>query len=413
MSRRSRKADEEAAKARAEYDALPFAAWYTLGIEEYRKYFEADAAVWLEQRAHATDPTVIALCDELIAAHRGILGEEGSTPCSIPQLVEIVSRLPEGFELWRPKPRVGVKPPPSPPPRNAWLIIGNEGSWLDREQLDGINLDPEFWLWDGSPHTEAHDLLFLYYTAPTKSVCFVARAACDPFYDAHMKARVEIAPGQWWFGLKSIVEIEPIPFQELCEVCGETLNLKGQSGKMLSASAANKLLSRMTIRYPTDAATRDDLVQHVVNRHLPKPEDLDVEDLRALAPGHFRLEREVEDYIVDPLLRLAGLHSAPHRVERQYRVGKGLADRVVFHGERPTCVIETKRRLHLNRERDWSTCVDVEQANGYATKLQARFILIDVDTIACFDRGGLTPAFVIDRRNLDDDGLARLRQHAM
>ena len=31
---------------------------------------------------------------------------------------------------------------PSPAPRNAWIIIGNNDSWIDRRKLDGINADP-------------------------------------------------------------------------------------------------------------------------------------------------------------------------------------------------------------------------------------------------------------------------------
>jgi hypothetical protein len=412
MARRTKKTDEEAG-SEAEGALLPFVTRYASGLQNYVLDFEADIAVWVEQRTLMKDPAEIALCDELLASYRGLLGLDGAPPSSLKALMAIASRIPTTFEMRRQPPRVGVKPPPSPAPRNAWLIMGNETSWLDREQVDGINVDPEYWLWDGSPHTEAHDLVFIYYTAPHSAIHFVARAACDPFYDTSIRPRAEIARGQWWFGMKSLVEVEPITFKELCEVCGETLNLKGQSGKMLSAAAANKLLARMKVRYPTDAATRDDLVQPVADHTRPSPAQIGVDELRALVPGTFALEREVEDFIVDPLLRLAGLHAEPHRIERQVRVGRGLADRVVYRDAKPTCVIEVKRRMHLDRTRDWSNCADVTQASGYASRLGTRFMLIDVDLVACFEAGAEVPSLVLDRRELTADGIARIRSHAM
>ncbi|MFO0609362.1 MAG: hypothetical protein U0324_39725 [Polyangiales bacterium] len=243
-------------------------------------------------------------------------------------------------------------------------------------------------------------------------MCFVARADRDPYYEAHVDSSADISPGQWCFGLKSMVEIEPIAFKDLCAICGEALILKGQSGKRLTAAMANALLSRITIKHPSDADIRDDILQPVVNHALPQPDSMSLDDLRDFASGHLNLEKEVEEYIVDPMLRLAGLDEAPYRIERQVRVGKGLADRVVYRGNEALCVIEVKRRLHLDRHRDWTTCIDVAQAQGYATRLSTDFMLVDVDRIACFKAGQKTPAVEFDRRCLDESELEQIALHA-
>jgi hypothetical protein len=394
--------DEEAAQ-KAELASLPFIKRVVLKYEELASDIRSRGETWALQARLANDEVEKDQYAAIAAAHEALLGKPGTTPVSLNTIAEMLERVRPDFRL-----RWG----PSPPPRNAWIIIGNDDSWVDRQRLDGINAEPDYWYWNGSPHTEEDDLLFFYYTAPRGAVCFVARADRDPYYEAHVDSRAEISPGQWCFGLKSMVEIEPITFKDLCAICGETLILKGQSGKKLTAAMANALLSCIKIRHPTDSDIRDDIMQPVENHALPRPGAMTLDDLRNLASGHLNLEKEVEEYVVDPLLRLAGLGEAPYRIERQVRVGRGLADRVVYHNDKTVCVIEVKRRLHLDRNRNWAACIDLGQVEGYATMLSADFMLVDVDRIACFKAGDKTPSVEFDRRHLDEDAIEDIALYA-
>lgn len=398
----NKQTDEETAR-KTEAVPLPLIKRLVLECEDLASNLGGLGGMWAQQARFATDEAEKDQYAEIAAAYEALLGKPGTTPVSLNTIAEMLERVRLNFRLRR---------GPSPTPRNAWIIIGNDDSWVDRQQLDGINAEPDYWYWNGSPHTEEDDLLFFYYTAPRGAVCFVARADRDPYYEAHVDSRAEISPGQWCFGLKSMVEIEPITFKELCAICGETLILKGQSGKKLTAAMANALLSRIKIRHPPDSDIRDDIMQPVVNHALPQPGAMTLDDLRDLASGHLNLEKEVEEYVVDPLLRLAGLAEAPYRIERQVRVGRGLADRVVYHGDTAVCVIEVKRRLHLDRNRDWATCIDLGQVEGYATMLSADFMLVDVDRIACFKAGDKTPSVEFDRRHLDEDAIEDVALYA-
>lgn len=118
MARRTKRTDEEAG-SQAEGALLPFVTRYASGLENYVLDFEADIAVWVEQRALMKDPAEIALCDEILASYRGLLGLDGAPPSNLKALMAIASRIPTTFEMRRQPPRVGVKPPTSPAPRNA------------------------------------------------------------------------------------------------------------------------------------------------------------------------------------------------------------------------------------------------------------------------------------------------------
>jgi hypothetical protein len=388
---------------RAELAALPFIKRVILKYEDLASDIKDRGRTWALQAQLATDEAERDQYAAIAAAHEALLGKPGTTPVSLNTIAEMLERVRPDFRL-----RWG----PSPAPRNAWIIIGNNDSWIDRQGLDGINTDSDHWHWNGSAHTEEDDLLFFYYTAPRGAVYFVARADRDPYYQTHADTNAGISPGQWWFGLKSMVEIEPIGFKELCAICGETLILKGQSGKKLTAAMANALLLRIKIKHPPDSDIRNDIMQPVVNHALPQPGAMILDDLRGLASGHLNLERDVEEYIVDPILRLAGLDKTPYHVERQVRVGRGFADRVVYHGDKAVCVIEVKRRLHLDRNSDWATCIDLEQVERYATMLSADFMLVDVDRIACFKAGDKTPSVEFDRRHLDEDAIEDIALYA-
>ncbi|MFO0628982.1 MAG: hypothetical protein U0325_25635 [Polyangiales bacterium] len=394
---------DKAAPGQAQLATLPFIKRIVLKYEDLASDIRDRGRAWALQAQLATDEAEKDQYAAIAAAHEALLGKPGTTPVSLNTIAEMLERVRPDFRL-----RQG----PSPAPRNAWIIIGNNDSWIDRQGLDGINADPDYWHWNGSPHTEKDDLLFFYYTAPRGAVCFVARADRDPYYQANASTSADISPGQWWFGLKSMMEIEPITFKELCAICGETLILKGQSGKKLTAAMANALLSRINIKHPPDSDIRTDIMQPVVNHALPQPGAMSLDDLRDLASGHLNLEKDVEEYIVDPLLRLAGLNEAPYRIERQVRVGRGLADRVVYDGDKAVCVIEVKRRLHLDQNSDWATCIDLEQVAGYATRLSSDFMLVDVDRIACFKAGNKDPSVEFDRRFLDEDAIEDIALYA-
>ena len=141
MARRTKKTDD-APGSEAAAAMPPFVMRYVAALEQAADEFKGDLAAWLKQRPRMTDPAEMDVCDELIEGYAGILELGGAPPISLPALIEIASRIPTTFEMRRDPPRAGVKPPASPAPRNAWLIMGSESSWLDREQVDGINQDP-------------------------------------------------------------------------------------------------------------------------------------------------------------------------------------------------------------------------------------------------------------------------------
>ena len=299
-------------------------------------------------------------------------------------------------------------------PRSAWIVMGNERSWLGIDDLNEIRRDRWRWIWNTSPHCEEGDLLFFYYVAPRKAVHFLAHAACAPYFERAENAVAEHNPHQWWVALSDIVAITPISFARLCKAAnganGGLLNLRGQSGKYLRTDAANELLSEATIEYPLDQAASNAIRIPVHRGGLPEIATMDLAQIAAIPSGLLKVESHVEEYVVDPLLRLMGAGTPGWRVNHQVRVGRGIADRVVEHAGQPVCVVEVKRRIRLGQGRDWACCADVEQADGYASRLDVGFLLIDSDLIAGFAAGARQPSFEFSRHDLDARRVDVIRQ---
>lgn len=132
-------------------------------------------------------------------------------------------------------------------PANAWLLLADESSWPTPQTPAGMRENTDSWrldnLWtapiDGAPG----DLALLYFIAPIKAICFVARIADHPFWSDEIKvnALAPVGSQQWWAPLTPLIEIEPIPFADIQATQEKTLVLRGRTGKPLSSASLARL----------------------------------------------------------------------------------------------------------------------------------------------------------------------------
>ena len=186
--------------------------------------------------------------------------------------------------------------------------------------------------------------------------------------------------------------------------------LRGRSGRPLSSKAANALLKQTGLVFPQGKTWERALLHRVVGRAaLPRPKSMKLAALRDIPTSLLRVESEVEEYLIEPLLRLAGATRRPYRVERQHRVGRKLADFAVLQEGRAISVVEAKLRVRLGRDRDWACCPDVDQARGYADALDCPYLLIDCAEVFCFKAGAKVPTVHFERSRLTEKALRTIR----
>jgi len=267
--------------------------------------------------------------------------------------------------------------------------------------------------WTSSPHVEIGDTLFFYFIAPRKAIHFIGRAVRRPYIDLELEvmSHDKVDPHQWWVDYDAIVEIDPIPLSEIYVACGERLILRGRSGKPIRVAAANQLLKRAKLVYSSAPWCEQLAFEEIVGRsELPSPNDTNLPMLRDLPASLLRLESHVEEFVVEPLFRLLRLPNV-YELKRRFRIGRKVADYAVVSNAKPQCIIETKLRTRLDRNRNWDNSPDIQQALGYANTFGIRFLVIDCDEIFCFDAGVSVPCLQLQRRLLTAESIAEVRSH--
>jgi hypothetical protein len=228
-----------------------------------------------------------------------------------------------------------------PLPRSAWLLLGDEASYPPR----GLHSEDDgLWCWTVCPHVEVGDTLFFYFLAPHKAIHFVGRALARPYVDVELEvmSNRNVDRHQWWVDYDAVVEIEPIPLSEINDVCGERLVLRGRSGKYIRTDAANRLLGQATVVYSSEPWRQDLALEEVVGRSdLPSPRQMNHQMLREVPSALLRLESDVEEFVVEPLVRLLRLPNA-YRLQRRLPLRPKVADYVILKNGKPHCIIEAK-----------------------------------------------------------------------
>jgi hypothetical protein len=89
-----------------------------------------------------------------------------------------------------------------------------------------------------------------------------------------------------------------------------------------------------------------------------------------MADGPLKLERQVEEHVVGPLLRMALLGLAGAAWKRQYRTPDGgIADYVITRRSKPTAVVEAKVAIAAPWSGRWSTSRHFAQVSRYCSEL--------------------------------------------
>lgn len=298
-----------------------------------------------------------------------------------------------------------------PAPRSAWLLLSDDASYPSR-----VGIDRGDFHWTGAAHMEAGDTVFFYFVAPRKAIHLVGTAFDRPYWDhdAAIVSSRDVERHKWIVPCGGVVEIEPISYRTLCDVFGETMNMRGKSARYIDREHANKLLRLVRVVYsPAEWCTR--LVLRPVEGRTgkPNPRTATLDDLRSINWESCDCERNIEEYFVEPMLQLMKLDSGGFTVRPQYPIGRKAVDYAVCCNDRPVAVIEVKIRTHLNRNRDWDHCKDLKQARGYATRLDVPFVIMDCEEVFCFNKDDTHPRLQFQRRQLTTQAVASVRNHIL
>lgn len=307
--------------------------------------------------------------------------------------------------------------PRSVDPENAWLLKGSEASWPDGEAIaEGRLADDRgvfSLLWTASRHTKPGDLALLYFIAPKKSVCFVARAASNAFFssDIEVNATGPVADAQWWAYFTTPIAIHPITAGQLRTAADGHLVLRGRSGQYLRPETVQRLEIRALGE--ADAALVDAVCKVPTgNPNLPSPAKFVLERWRDVASGAVRNEDEVTRHLIRPLIE----HVKPRSwsVREQYRAGRGVGvpDLVVLDGEEPTMVIEVKRALRRTRTGGLTDSPDLDQLRRYQRALTLPGILADASHLLLLDAEGVVVG-QIERRSATPDDVNAVGVHML
>lgn len=302
------------------------------------------------------------------------------------------------------------------PPASAWLIMGDENSFMNDEDLNSLITERLgegiCGSWTASKNTRHGDLLLFYYMSPRKAVHFVARAVGDAFFESDSNvegAGHSVSDSQWWVRHTPPIRIDPISFKDIQSALGGHLMLKGQSGKYLRPEVVEALAFRAA-----DPEDEEDLLEVVVTPtglpDLASPGDMNLDDWRSLATGAFRLEEEVSQYIVEPMMRLI----APEiEISPQVKLpGAGIPDYVARQNDKDLCIIEVKLAIEVQKNQPPSQSRDLEQLRRYQGALPVPGLLIDTKTIVAVSAEG-RPTAVFTRTDFSEEDADFLRNHIL
>lgn len=301
------------------------------------------------------------------------------------------------------------------PPVNAWLLMGSRSSYPTVDEIGAARHDAARGIyedtWTAPKQTEPGDLLFFYFMSPDKAVHFVARSAGHAFFAEAEDTGATWSRRQWWTHITPMVEIEPIPLAELLEVTGGTV-MRSRAGKYLKPDAADALARLAQVKRPEDEPLLRQVLQPVSGPDfLPRPEGMTFEQWRQLNAGLFRLEADVEEFVVEPLLRFTLAEGESAGVAPQFRCGRGAVDYAVVADGTATCVVEVKLRVRRSPDSPWSSCKDFSQTMGYAERAGANAMLVDAFDIHLMRDGDTAPWRSFRREAMLDDDLAAIGRH--
>ena len=265
-----------------------------------------------------------------------------------------------------------------PAPSAVWFVMGGTGSNGDFKYLDAAD-ESSISYWQGNIEARRGDIVLMWCVSPRSSLHSVWRVLDDGFNDPYFHYYSMIRIGK-------PIRIPPISFSELSRnsvFSGKSAvrsRFQGCSGTAFSADEYREIL-RLASAKGFDIAT------------LPEPP----EDLR-LPDVSLSCERDVEIYLVEPLLQRLGFSEADWRYQPRIRMGRGernVPDYVLGADETPgeeagVAVIESKFDISTAKERREAFV----QAKSYALRLQA-------DTVVLAARQGVW-VFKRDRRSFDE-----------
>ena len=301
-------------------------------------------------------------------------------------------------------------------PSNAWLLLGDGASYPTSQEVEADAQRGRAgifeWLWTAAKQTEVGDLVFCYFISPHKAAHFVARTASRAFFDREIRVNADkqVADAQWWSYLTPPIEIEPIPVEVLRNCADGFLPLRGRSGVYLRPEVIAAL--PVVARNPEDAAELARVLRTPTgNPDLPDPADVSLQEWKAIASGALKLEKHVEQYIVEPMLRFALASEPGLTAQRSFRIGAKIADYVVTGPEGPRCVVEVKLAFREAADGVWEHSPDFAQVRGYADSLNTGSILMDANRICLIDRQAQSPWRIIDRRHATPADLTAIATH--
>ncbi|MFF8186498.1 hypothetical protein ACF044_04485 [Microbacterium sp. NPDC016588] len=304
-------------------------------------------------------------------------------------------------------------------PQNGWLLMGDEESYWTAEDLQEAREEGAVGiydsLWTAPKNGEIGDLVLLYFRAPRKAACFVARLASRPFWrtDLDVAAARPVDRHQWWAYLTPPVEIEPVPYAALREAASGHLLLRGRSGHYLTPRALEGV--SITARHPHE----QDFVDRIVrvpsgSPDLPDPKKMSFPQWVGLASGALSLEAKVSEYVVEPLVRFIGQAERFPAVQlstrAEYPVGRGFVDFAFCVGDTPLIAAEIKLAIRRPTSGDWGDSPDFLQLERYMNTLASPGMLIDAHTVLVFRQGSRIPEQEFVRAQAQLDDIERLQE---
>lgn len=315
-------------------------------------------------------------------------------------------------------------------PQNAWMLMGDEASYWREDELREIQGEGVVGvydtLWTAPKNGELGDLVLLYYTAPRKAACFVARLASRPFWrtDLHVNADRTVDSHQWWAYLTPPIEIQSIPYKTLREAAGGYLPLRGKSGRYLPPEVIRALVF---VAARPDQQPELERAVRVPAGHAELPDRLRMtfDQWRRIPSGLLSLEAKVSEYVVRPLgewvygpdRAWTGGTREPHieptvgpLVIPEYRVPSGFVDFVFqYPASTPALAVEVKLSVLRPSSGVWADSPDFRQLRRYMDDLGTPGLLADAQRLLLVRRGEDSPFAEIVRTEATWEDMALIR----
>lgn len=293
-------------------------------------------------------------------------------------------------------------------PRNAWLLMGSDASPVTEEDIPG---EAEV-VWTAPKHVQRGDLVFLYYMAPTKAITHVARVAAPAVFNDELldDEGLNAYPNHWWAEIEGLRPIDPIPYAELTRLFDGQLVLRGKAGVFIPP----KIVDAIAGQQSKPDACAPVLQRPTGDPRLPaEPSAMSLDEWKRLATGALLLERNVEEYVVEPLLHWLVDDIDGATWTAKARLGSLVPDYTLFRDGAPVSVVEVKLGARSSRNGKDLAGPDVAQLVKYCERGRCPGALVDANRIMLFDTGVQTPAYVFERSQLALTDLGVIRDHLL